>query len=128
VVSLYRRLSITASDKGTDNQTPEQASQLARNVAPLSRATAVLLLVIYGCYLFFQLKSHADMYNEKSEKAPKIPLRHKRQEGETHRGIATMGAGSAAQAGGALFSNENFMRQEQTVEEVEEEPQLSAIG
>ena len=34
----------------------------------VSRATAVMLLFVYGCYIFFQLKSHADMFNELGEK------------------------------------------------------------
>lgn len=37
----------------------------------LSRGTAIILLVVYGCYLFFQLKSHTEMYNEKSQKVPR---------------------------------------------------------
>ncbi|KAI9830629.1 MAG: hypothetical protein M1819_005439 [Sarea resinae] len=39
--------------------------------APISRGTAVILLVVYGCYLFFQLKTHISMYNAPSEKVPK---------------------------------------------------------
>lgn len=37
------------------------------NIAALSRATAVLLLLVYGAYLFFQLKTHSAMYNEPSK-------------------------------------------------------------
>lgn len=37
-------------------------------VAALSRGTAIMLLIVYGCYLFFQLKSHTEMYNAPSEK------------------------------------------------------------
>ena len=40
-------------------------------VTAISRGTAILLLVVYGCYLFFQLKSHTAMYNAKSEKNKK---------------------------------------------------------
>ena len=47
-----------------------QASQDSK-IRQLSRGTAVMLLIVYGCYLFFQLKSHADMYNAPSEKNPK---------------------------------------------------------
>ncbi|EXJ92348.1 hypothetical protein A1O3_00898 [Capronia epimyces CBS 606.96] len=46
----------------TDSTTPKPG------VAALSRGTAILLLIVYGCYLFFQLKSHAKMYNKPSEK------------------------------------------------------------
>jgi Ca2+:H+ antiporter len=37
-------------------------------VAAVSRGTAILLLIVYGCYLFFQLKSHAKIYNTTGEK------------------------------------------------------------
>ncbi|KAK5266013.1 hypothetical protein LTR99_004799 [Exophiala xenobiotica] len=40
-------------------------------VAALSRGTAILLLIVYACYLFFQLKSHAEMYNTPGEKNKK---------------------------------------------------------
>ncbi|KAI1614919.1 Ca2+:H+ antiporter [Exophiala viscosa] len=40
-------------------------------VASVSRATAVLLLLVYACYLFFQLKSHAEIYNTPGEKNKK---------------------------------------------------------
>lgn len=43
-------------------------------VRELSRGTAVLLLIVYACYLFFQLKSHSKWYNEPSEKNPKRDL------------------------------------------------------
>ncbi|KAK5213801.1 hypothetical protein LTR72_012332, partial [Exophiala xenobiotica] len=47
----------TTADRGT------QSANLKLSIAALSRGTAVLLLIVYGCYLFFQLKSHADIYN-----------------------------------------------------------------
>ena len=40
-------------------------------IAPLSRAAAIMLLFVYSCYLFFQLKSHVDMYNTPSAKNEK---------------------------------------------------------
>jgi Ca2+:H+ antiporter len=43
------------------------------HVADLSRATAIMLLIVYGCYLFFQLKSHVKMFSEPS---PKVESRH----------------------------------------------------
>lgn len=33
----------------------------------LSHGTAVILLILYGLYLFFQLKTHADLFDEESE-------------------------------------------------------------
>ncbi|KAL4896216.1 sodium/calcium transporter [Aspergillus ambiguus] len=66
-------------------------------VAPLSRGTSVILLVVYGCYLFFQLKSHTDIYNSPS---PKVEKRRQRiAEGDASRGIAQIGKMSATLAG-----------------------------
>lgn len=66
--------------------------------APLSRGTSVLLLITYGCYLFFQLKSHVDMYNRPS---PKVEKRRQRiGEGDANRGIAQIAKMSAASMGG----------------------------
>ncbi|RMZ76809.1 hypothetical protein DV738_g4685, partial [Chaetothyriales sp. CBS 135597] len=47
------------------------------HVADLSRATSVLLLIVYGCYLFFQLKSHARMFSEPSKKTAKRDVKGK---------------------------------------------------
>ncbi|GJD00705.1 calcium/proton exchanger [Colletotrichum higginsianum] len=53
----------TVFDKndGTDNPV---------HVAALSRGTAVILLIIYASYLFFQLKTHNSVFNEESQKRP----------------------------------------------------------
>jgi len=116
------------TDRSSDEQSPDQLAEKAKNVAPLSRATAVLLLVVYACYLFFQLKSHADMYNEKSEKAPIVPLR-KKHDVDRHKGIAAMGAGSAAIAGGSLINNDTLAHPQTELEEDDAETsQLSLIG
>ncbi|KAL4754486.1 hypothetical protein BDW72DRAFT_127997 [Aspergillus terricola var. indicus] len=66
-------------------------------VAPLSRGTSVILLVVYGCYLYFQLSTHVEMYNAPSQKSEKI--RQKVSEGDASRGIAQIGHMSAALAG-----------------------------
>lgn len=94
-------------------------------VTPTSRGTAVLLLVTYGCYLFFQLRTHIDMYNEPSQKSPKKPS-GKKESGDALRGIATMGAGQAAIAGGSV-NQQNLVHNEDDEEE-EETPQLTRIG
>ncbi|KIY01095.1 uncharacterized protein Z520_02647 [Fonsecaea multimorphosa CBS 102226] len=49
----------------TETATTENAKP---GVAQLSRGTAILLLIVYACYLFFQLKSHAAIYNAPSAK------------------------------------------------------------
>ncbi|KAL7789080.1 Ca2+ transporter [Trichoderma ceciliae] len=42
-------------------------------VAKLSRGTAVILLVVYGAYLLFQLKTHQQVFAEQSQKVPAKP-------------------------------------------------------
>ena len=39
-----------------------------------SRGTSVIIIFSYGLYLFFQLKTHAYMFMEPSQKAPKIGI------------------------------------------------------
>ena len=56
-----------------DGQSPTPENPGAK-VTAVSRGTAILLLLVYGCYLFFQLKSHSKMYNAPSEKNPTRPV------------------------------------------------------
>ena len=76
------------------------------------------MLVVYGCYLFFQLGSHTEMYNSPSPKVEK--RRVKVNEGDTHRGIAQIGKMTATLAG----QNAQQLKLQDPDEE-EEEPQLS---
>ena len=46
------------------------------DVAKLSRGTSVILLLVYACYLFFQLKTHQDIYNAESQKVAAKPWNH----------------------------------------------------
>ena len=87
-------------------------------ITELSRGTAILLLVVYAAYLFFQLKTHAAMYNAPSIKVDK--RRTKVEEGDSIRGIANMGAGISASMGGSA-AQETPMREP----EEKELPQLS---
>lgn len=89
------------------------------NTAPLSRGTSVLLLIVYGCYLFFQLKSHTTMYNQPS---PKVEKRRQRvSEGDANRGLAQVGRMSAHTMGG-----QNAQQvQMQDPDDEPEQPQLT---
>ncbi|KAF3925876.1 hypothetical protein ABW20_dc0104266 [Dactylellina cionopaga] len=49
----------------------QNEEKLQNGIIGLSRGTAVILLLVYGVYLFFQLKSHADLFNIQSQKVPK---------------------------------------------------------
>ncbi|CAG8901704.1 unnamed protein product [Penicillium egyptiacum] len=84
-----------------------------------SDRTSVLLLIVYGCYLFFQLKSHADMYNRPSQKVERRSA--KVEEGDASRGIAQIGKMTATPLVG---QNPDHMQMEDLDDEPEE-PQLS---
>lgn len=94
-------------------------SDKTKEITKLSRGTAILLLVVYGCYLFFQLKTHASMYNEPSQKVEK--RRTKVEGGDATKGLANMGAGISASMGGHA-AQETPLREP---EEEKEQPQLS---
>ena len=83
-----------------------------------SPGTSVILLVVYGCYLFFQLKSHTEIYNRPSPKVEK--RRQKIGGGDASRGIAQIGKMTATMAG----QNAQQMKLQDPDEEPEE-PQLS---
>lgn len=100
----------------------------------LSRGTAVLLLVVYGCYLFFQLRTHVDMYNAPSKKVAKRKS-SKVEEGAANRGVAAIGAGTAAAAGGVVNANTLFKNPDPDHDDNNEDdeddfetPNLSVIG
>ncbi|KAL1962902.1 hypothetical protein VTN77DRAFT_9080 [Rasamsonia byssochlamydoides] len=84
-------------------------------IAPLSRGTSVILLLVYGCYLFFQLKSHVDLYNEPSPKTEKRGFN--KSEGDASRSLAQIGMMSAS----LVNQNEEVMAEP---EDETEEPQL----
>jgi len=95
----------------------------------LSRGTAIILLVVYACYLGFQLKTHASMYNEPSQKVAKRKSSRK-QDGDAARGIAAIGAGTAAASGGGV-NKESLFKDPEEYEDEEDEfeaPSLSIIG
>ena len=45
------------------------------STAALSRGTSVILLVVYGAYLFFQLHTHSKVFAEESQKVEATPFR-----------------------------------------------------
>jgi Ca2+:H+ antiporter len=94
----------------------------AGGVGPISRGTAIILLLVYFAYLIFQLKTHVEIYNTPSQKSEKKKGATK-EKGETLMGIARIGAGTAASAGGQV-NQSNLVYEE----EEEETPALSVIG
>lgn len=93
-----------------------------RGVAQISRGASVILLLVYASYLIFQLKSHADMYNEPSEKVAKRSQTKKIPAGEANRGIAGIGVMGAANAG--VQVNQEYLENPPD----KEQPQLSMTG
>lgn len=95
-------------------------------VAKLSRGTAVVLLVVYGAYLFFQLKTHQEVFATPSEKVARKPFR------STSKASIKQGLAASAQLGSIMIDTDNGRQManisenklEGEEEEEEEEPQL----
>lgn len=66
------------------------------DIANLSRGTSVILLVVYGAYLYFQLGTHSDLFNEESQKVAINPPKHALPEGAIAKGLAKAGGIGAA--------------------------------
>ncbi|KAI9732333.1 MAG: hypothetical protein M1834_001540 [Cirrosporium novae-zelandiae] len=90
-----------------------------KGVLELSRGTSIMLLITYGCYLFFQLKSHISMYNTPSEKVAKRST--KVDKGDASKGVAQIGAAMSKMSGGEAAKQELM----QNPDDEEEEPQLA---
>ncbi|CAM1511565.1 Fc.00g090780.m01.CDS01 [Cosmosporella sp. VM-42] len=63
------------------------------DIAKLSRGTAVILLIVYGAYLVFQLKTHQEVFAEESQKVAAKPWSSSSiQPGVIKQGFAMPGA------------------------------------
>lgn len=81
----------------------------------------MILLLVYGAYIFFQLKTHAEIYNAPSEKTEKRSK--SRAKGDTHKGlvaIGALGAGMSSQSAQQHLDS----REGEEEEEEKEVPQL----
>jgi Ca2+:H+ antiporter len=107
-------------------------------IAAISRGTSIILLVVYGCYLFFQLKTHAAMYNAESEKVALRSSKNRVQDGAIMKGLAAAGGFAAAQGRSRPFSTDvppgddimqpDAFEQKAAREQVErDEPQLHIL-
>ncbi|KAJ4270290.1 hypothetical protein NW762_001966 [Fusarium torreyae] len=102
----------------------------ATDVARLSRGTAVILLVVYGAYLLFQLKTHQSVFSAESQKVAAKPW--SRGSGNIRQGIMVPGA---MVHGGMTAREENERLSEMVMnphrlpqaedDDDEEEPQLN---
>lgn len=88
IPTVYKSIIPLSSDTN-ENDGTLQSGQVETRVSEISHGTAILLLMVYGCYLFFQLSTHADMYNEKSQKAER--RKPKKEKGESHRALFNSG-------------------------------------
>ncbi|KAI5283721.1 hypothetical protein KEM54_001907, partial [Ascosphaera aggregata] len=89
-------------------------------IVQISRGTSLLLLIVYGCYLFFQLKTHIDIYNAPSPKSEKLKWR-KVSNGDVRRTVAQ--AGSTA-TGPGIQNGVRIVDSTESKEDASEEPQL----
>lgn len=55
--------------------------------AALSRGTSVILLFVYAAYLYFQLKTHQDVFAEESQKVPMRPSKRALHPGAIKQGM-----------------------------------------
>jgi len=60
--TLYATLS-----NPSDNSDNPDKSKADRNTLILSHGTAIILLILYILFLFFQLKTHSDLFNEETQ-------------------------------------------------------------
>ncbi|KAI1081662.1 Calcium/proton exchanger [Whalleya microplaca] len=72
--------------------------QLDPNAVPsLSHGVAIILLIVYAAYLFFQMKTHVGLFNEESQKVPTKDIfksKHAIPENAVASGIARAAAGA----------------------------------
>lgn len=59
----------------------------ASDTAALSRGTSVILLFVYGSYLYFQLKTHQEVFAEESQKVPMRPRKDALPDGLIKKGL-----------------------------------------
>ncbi|KAI8685876.1 hypothetical protein NCS55_00261300 [Fusarium keratoplasticum] len=106
------------------SETPE------KSVADLSRGTAVILLVVYGAYLIFQLKTHQSVFAEESQKVAAKPWS---RSGPASSGIRQGLMVPGALVGGGMAGRDENERLTEMImnperlegeEDEEEEPQL----
>lgn len=86
IPTTFEAWALNTTDKTISNQ------PLAPGVLELSRGTSVILLLIYCCYLFFQLKSHVQIYTKASEKNKSRFTPEQKQKWKSRAGITKIKA------------------------------------
>ncbi|KAK8091387.1 calcium/proton exchanger [Apiospora kogelbergensis] len=100
-----------------------------KHVAAISRGVSVILLFVYCCYLYFQLKTHADVFNETSEKTATYASTAVNPASQgvsgAMAGVAVLAATPAGRGADAHEQRQTASREgEEDEEEDEEDPQL----
>ena len=115
----------TAYNKWADLPGTTDDSLLHTNITELSRGTSILLLIVYGAYLLFQLRTHADIYNMPSEKASKRHEKVKVEKGDASKSILQIGGSLSAAAANQETRDQVVAGEKDDAEE----PQLNlAVG
>lgn len=119
------------SGRLTPQEIKKNSDTLNSGVDYLSRATAILLLVVYAGYLYFQLSTHKALFNEKSPKSVTRKSSKDLKETNVRRSLVESGAagGFPAATGGSI--NQDHIVDSSSIDEEEdemEEPQLSIFG
>jgi len=111
---------------GNDKTTTDQ--QLVTGVPQLSHATAVILLIIYASYLFFQLKSHVTMYTAPSQKNKTRFTEEQKHKWKKRTGVSKFQSVTGRRSSQTDYSPPTTAQNEQPEEEEEvqqETPSLS---
>jgi len=101
-------------------------------IAAISRGTAIIVLVVYSGYLYFQLKTHSEMYNEESKKVAMRPRKNALPDGALAKGLAKAGGVVAGPGRAHILNrppNDELINQSayEEQDDDEEEPQLHIL-
>ena len=118
------------------NPTDGGSGKKQSNMVAFSRGVAILLLMVYGCYLLFQLKTHVDLYNEKSEKVEKRKKKPKKgskndgkkEAGDSRKSMVAIGGLAGAQGPGVADEVMTMAGEQAQNEEERETPTLSKLS
>lgn len=103
------------------------------DVAKLSRGTSVILLFVYSGYLFFQLKTHSDVFAQESQKVEAKPFKRNLKDGAIAQGFVQSAGIMGGHALNSTRSNNEKLRSllttpprmaETEADDEQEEPQL----
>lgn len=103
--------------------TSTSTATISSSTAAISRGTAIILLVVYGGYLYFQLKTHNDMFNQESQKVAIKPSKKSIPVGGIAKGLVKAGGIAAApgRPGAKRPPNEDELVNPKALEEAEDD-------